>query len=38
MNAVTPSWFSDLLLALLMVAAILGFLFRHNKTKKHKMS
>jgi hypothetical protein len=37
-NAVTPNWFSDFLLAALMVAAILGLLFRHHKPKKHKMS
>jgi hypothetical protein len=38
MNGVTPNWISDFLLAALMVAAIVGLLFRHHKTKKHRLS
>ncbi len=38
MNEVTPSWFSDLILAVLMGIALIGLLFRHRKGKGHNAS
>jgi len=37
MNGVTPSWFSDFLLALLMIVGIAVLLFRHKRKKKAGM-
>jgi len=37
MNGVTPSWFSDALLAMLMIVAVALMLFRHKRKKKAGM-
>jgi hypothetical protein len=34
MNEVTPSWLSDVLIALLMVIAVVGILVRHRRKSK----
>jgi len=37
MNGVTPSWFSDFLLALLMIVGVAAFFFRHRRKRKPGM-